>query len=260
VTALAATGVSAGYGAHVVLRECTLSLASGDVVAVVGPNGAGKSTFLRVLAGLLRPRTGSVSLDGGDIAGMSRAAIARRIAVVPQLLDTLFPFTVREIVALGRTARLGRFGGASAQDMAAVDRAIAELELGPLASRRIDRLSGGERQRAVLAMALAQEADVLLLDEPTVHLDPAHQIATLAQVSRLAHERGLAVLAVLHDLNLASAVASRVAVIDQGRIVRDAPPGETLTSDLVTAIFGSGLEVVARNGSPRVFPADRIRS
>jgi iron complex transport system ATP-binding protein len=260
MTALAATGVSAGYGAHLVLSDCTLSLASRDVVAVVGPNGAGKSTLLRVLAGLVRPRTGSVSLDGTDIGGLSRAAIARRIAVVPQLLDTLFPFTVREIVALGRTARLGRFGAVRPADVEAVDRAIVELELGPLASRRIDRLSGGERQRAVLAMALAQEADVLLLDEPTVHLDPAHQIATLSQVSRLARERGLAVLAVLHDLNLASAVASRVVVVEKGRIVRDAPPAETLTSELVAAIFGGGLEVVARNGSPRVFPADRIRS
>jgi iron complex transport system ATP-binding protein len=260
MTALAATRVGAGYGAQLVLSDCTISIASREVVAVVGPNGAGKSTLLRVLAGLLRPRTGSVSLDGADIGGLSRAAIARRIAVVPQILDTLFPFTVREIVALGRTARLGRFGAAAPADAEAVDRAIVELELGPLASRRIDRLSGGERQRAVLAMALAQEADVLLLDEPTVHLDPAHQIATLAQVSRLARDRGLAVLAVLHDLNLASAVASRVVVVDEGRIVRDAPPGEVLTSELVAAIFGSGLEVVARNGRPRVFPADRIRS
>jgi len=260
MTVLEATAVSAAYGARTVLRDCTLSLASGDVLAVVGPTGAGRSSLLRVLAGLLRPRAGSVSLDAADIASLSRAAIARRIAVVPQILDTLFPFTVREIVGLGRTARLGRFGGASAGDAAAVDRAIAELELGPLASRRIDRLSGGERQRAVLAMALAQEAAVLLLDEPTVHLDPGHQIATLAHLSRLARTRGLAILAVLHDLNLASAVASRVVVMDQGRIVRDAPPGETLTSELVAAIFGSGLEVVARNGSPRVFPADRIRS
>src|SRR5205807_3297288 len=141
------------------------------------------------------------------------------IAVVPQILDTLFPFTVREIVGLGRTARLGRFGGASAGDAAAVDRAIAELELGPLASRRIDRLSGGERQRAVLAMALAQEADVLLLDEPTVHLDPAHQVAMLRLVRELACARGLAVAAVLHDLNLAASMATRIAVIADGRVV-----------------------------------------
>jgi iron complex transport system ATP-binding protein len=260
MSALAAVDVSAGYGARLVLHECTLTVAPGDLVAVVGPNGAGKSTLLRVLAGLVRPRAGAVTLDGTDLARLSRAEIARRIAVVPQLLDTLFPFTVREIVALGRTARLRRFGGASAADVAAVDRAIAELDLGPLQTRRIDRLSGGERQRAVLAMALAQEAGVLLLDEPTVHLDPAHQIATLELLSRFAAERGLAVLAVLHDLNLASASASRIAVMDRGRIVCDAPPGEALTRELVSSIFGDGLEVVARDGHPRVFPADRVRS
>src|SRR5207302_7399271 len=223
-TILAATAVTAAYGPRLVLHECSFALASGEVVAIVGPNGAGKSTLLRVLAGLLRPTAGRVLLDGEDLAALSRSKVARRIAVVPQIFDTLFPFTVREVVALGRTARLGAFGRASPDDVAAVDRAIDELELGPLASRRIDRLSGGERQRAVLAMALAQESDVLLLDEPTVHLDPGHQIATLAHLSRLARTRGLAILAVLHDLNLASAVASRVVVMDQGRIVRDAPP------------------------------------
>ena len=256
---LTATRVTAGYGERSVLHDCTVALAPRDVVAVVGPNGAGKSTLLRVLAGLLRPRAGGVTLDGADIGRLSRAEIARRIAVVPQILDTLFPFTVREIVALGRTARLGRFGGASRADVAAIDGAIGELELGALAARRIDRLSGGERQRAVLAMALAQEAAILLLDEPTVHLDPAHQIATLAQVSGLARERDLAVLAVLHDLNLASAIASRIVVIEAGRIVCDAPPGEALTGELVSSIFGEGLEVVARDGHPRVFPADQIQ-
>src|SRR5205814_1356064 len=157
------------------------------------------------LAGLLRPKVGSVSLDGQDLASVSRSQVARRIAVVPQIFDTLFPFTVREVVALGRTARLGAFGRASADDVAAVERAIDELELGALAGRRIDRLSGGERQRAVLAMALAQETAVLLLDEPTVHLDPGHQPATLELLRELARRRQLAVGAVLHDLNLASA-------------------------------------------------------
>jgi ABC-type cobalamin/Fe3+-siderophores transport system ATPase subunit len=258
VTLLAANAIDAGYANRVVLRGCTLALDGGEIVAIVGPNGAGKSTLLRVLAGLLRPMVGSVGIDGRDLATLSRSEIAMRIAVVPQLFETLFPFTVREVVALGRTARLGRFGRASQADVAAIERAIAELELGGLAGRRIDRLSGGERQRAVLAMALAQEADVLLLDEPTVHLDPAHQIATLDLVARLARERGLAVLAVLHDLNLASTVASRIVVVTGGRIVRDAAPSEALTPELVARVFGAGLEVVARNGHPLVFPAERV--
>jgi iron complex transport system ATP-binding protein len=227
---------------------------SGEIVAVVGPNGAGKSTLLRVLAGLLRPTAGAVALDGQDVATFSRSAVARRIAVVPQIFDTLFPFTVREVVALGRTARLGPFGRASAEDVAAVDRAIVELELEPLASRRIDRLSGGERQRAVLAMALAQETAVLLLDEPTVHLDPGHQLATLELLRELATRRDLAVCAVLHDLNLASAFASRIVVLADGRVVREGPPLQVLEANLITKVFGEGLEVVARDGHPAVLP------
>ena len=254
MTSLAATAVTAAYGPRVVLRDCSFAMGSGEIVAVVGPNGAGKSTLLRVLAGLLRPMAGSVALDGQDLTTFSRSAIARRIAVVPQIFDTLFPFTVREVVALGRTARLGAFGRASADDVAAVERAISELELGPLASRRIDRLSGGERQRAVLAMALAQETAVLLLDEPTVHLDPGHQLATLALLRDLATSRQLAVCAVLHDLNLASAFASRIVALADGRIVREGTPLEVLDSQLVEAVFGHGLEVVARDGRPAVVP------
>ena len=254
MTTLAATAVTASYGPRVVLRDCSFSMGSGEIVAIVGPNGAGKSTLLRILAGLLRPWAGAVSLDGQDIATLSRAAVARRIAVVPQIFDTLFPFTVREVVGLGRTARLGAFGRASADDVAAVDRAVAELELGPLVSRRIDRLSGGERQRAVLAMALAQETDVLLLDEPTVHLDPGHQLATLGLLRELGTRRRLAVCAVHHDLNLASAFASRIVVIADGRTVRDGTPPEVIERDLVQAVFGDGLEVIARDGHPAVVP------
>lgn len=260
MTRIAATAVTAGYGSRVVLRECSFAMGAGEIVAVVGPNGAGKSTLLRVLAGLLRPRAGAVALDGLDLSTFSRSEVAHRIAMVPQIFDTLFPFTVREVVALGRTARLGAFGRASADDAAAVDRAIDELELGPLASRRIDRLSGGERQRAVLAMALAQETEVLLLDEPTVHLDPAHQIATLALIRALAARRELAVCAVLHDLNLASSFASRIVVIADGRVAREGSPAEVLRADLVRAVFGDGLEVVARDGHPAVLPRVATRS
>jgi ABC-type cobalamin/Fe3+-siderophores transport system ATPase subunit len=254
MTRLAATAVTAAYGPRVVLRECSFAMDSGEIVAIVGPNGAGKSTLLRVLAGLLRPTAGAVALDGEDLTSFSRAALARRIAVVPQIFDTLFPFTVREVVGLGRTARLGAFGRATADDVAAVDRAIADLELTSLALRRIDRLSGGERQRAVLAMALAQETAVLLLDEPTVHLDPKHQLATLELLRDLATRRRLAVCAVLHDLNLASAFASRIVAIADGRVVREGTPVEVFSADLVQTVFGEGLEVIARDGRPGILP------
>ena len=256
MTILAATAVTAAYGPRLVLHECSFALASGEVVAIVGPNGAGKSTLLRVLAGLLRPTAGRVLLDGEDLAALSRSEVARRIAVVPQIFDTLFPFTVREVVALGRTARLGAFGRASPDDVAAVDRAIGELELEALAGRRIDRLSGGERQRAVLAMALAQETAVLLLDEPTVHLDPGHQLATLELLRELGQRRQLAVCAVLHDLNLASTFASRIVALADGRIVRDGTPLDVLDAELVRTVFGDGLEVVARDGHPAPYPVE----
>ena len=252
---LSATGVTAAYGAAVVLRDCAFAVRSGEVVAIVGPNGAGKSTLLRVLAGLIHPRAGSVRLDDVDIAGLPRATLAKRIAVVPQIFDTLFPFTVREVVALGRTARLGLFGRPSAEDAAAVERSIVELDLSALASRRIDRLSGGERQRAVLAMALAQDADVLLLDEPTAHLDPAHQRGMLERLGGLARERGLAVVAVLHDLNLASAFASRITVLAEGHIAHDGATRTVLRQDVVTAVFGPGLRVLADGEQRFVLPA-----
>ncbi|HTH70978.1 MAG TPA: ABC transporter ATP-binding protein [Candidatus Saccharimonadales bacterium] len=253
MTALVARSLAAGYGARGVLRGIDLALDPGMLVALVGPNGAGKSTLLRALAGLIRPTAGAVTLDGTDVATLSRAALAARIAVVPQTFDTLFPFTVREIVALGRSARLGLFARPTASDAAAVARAIDAQDLGALVDRRLDALSGGERQRVVLAMALAQEADVLLLDEPTAHLDPAHQIGIVRRAAELARSRGVIALAVLHDLNLA-ALADRVVVLDAGQIVGDGVPGTALTSNLVARVFGSGLAVAQVSGRTVVLP------
>jgi iron complex transport system ATP-binding protein len=253
VTQLVARSLAAGYGARGVLQGIDLALEPGVLVALVGPNGAGKSTLLRALAGLIRPTAGAVTLDGIDVATLSRASLAARIAVVPQTFDTLFPFTVREIVALGRSARLGLFARPTASDAAAVARAIDAQDLDALVDRRLDALSGGERQRVVLAMALAQEADVLLLDEPTAHLDPAHQIGIVRRAAELARSRGVVALAVLHDLNLA-ALADRVVVLDAGRIVGDGPPATALTSDLVARVFGTGLAVAQVSGRTVVLP------
>lgn len=253
MTALVARSLAAGYGTRAVLRDVDLALEPGMLVALVGPNGAGKSTLLRALAGLIRPTAGAVTLDGVDVATLSRPALAARIAVVPQTFDTLFPFTVREIVALGRTARLGLFARPSAGDAAAVARAIAAQDLGALVERRLDALSGGERQRVVLAMALAQEADVLLLDEPTSHLDPAHQIGIVRRAAELARTRGVIAVAVLHDLNLAT-LAERVLVLDAGRIVADGAPAEALDADLVRRVFGDDLAVSQVSGRTVILP------
>jgi len=252
---LVTSGLAAGYPSRPVLSGIDLEIHPRALTAIVGPNGAGKSTLLRALAGLIRPAAGRVALDGRDLRGLGRGEIARLIAVVPQMSETIFPFTVREIVALGRVARLGAFGRPRAADGAAVDRALRELDLDALATRRIDSLSGGERQRTVLAMALAQEPRVLLLDEPTVHLDPAHQRSTLGRIGRLARERGLTAVAVLHDLNLVGALCDRVVVIDDGRVVADGTPAEVMSPTTVKAVFGDGLVVGERAGVPFVLPS-----
>ena len=249
-----AHGIRAGYREREVLRGVDLVAHAGELVALVGPNGAGKSTLLRVIGGLLRPGAGSVTIDGTDVTTLDRRAIARHIAVVPQVFETLFPFTVREIVALGRTSRLGALGTLGSDDARAVARALDDIGATDLADRRIDRVSGGERQRAVLAMALAQEAGVLLLDEPTAHLDPTHQRATLERVATLARVRGLAVVAVLHDLNLAAAFASRVVLLADGIVIRDGEPGRVITPELMLKVFGPGLRVLAHDGRPFVVP------
>ena len=253
MTALVARAVDAGYGARHVLRRVDLTLEPGGLIALVGPNGAGKSTLLRALAGLIRPTSGAVTLDGVGVLTMTRAALASRIAVVPQAFDTLFPFTVREIVGLGRSARLGLFARPTTADEQAVERAIAEQDLSLLADRRIDALSGGERQRVVLAMALAQEAAVLLLDEPTAHLDPSHQRSVLLRVGELARTRGVVTVAVLHDLNLA-ALADRVIVVADGSVIADGPPVTALAADVVGRVFGDGLAVVQLGGRTVVLP------
>ncbi len=259
MTRLEARGLRAGYGDRQVLRGVDLALDAPSMTALIGPNGAGKSTLVRCLAGLLPPSAGSVRLDGVELARLGRPAIARRIAVVPQLFETLFPLTVEEVVGLGRVARLGALGRARPEDRRAVAEATLDLGLGPLAARRIDSLSGGERQRAVIAMALAQEGDVLLLDEPTVHLDPAHQRATLAHIARLAASRRLVVMAVLHDLNLAGAICDRVVLLSDGQVASDGPPADVLTDRTVSAAFGDGLRVGTSDGVPYVVPAPLAR-
>jgi len=254
VTDLVATSLVAGYAGEDVLRGIDLELRGGERVALIGPNGAGKTTLLRCLAGLLRPRGGAVLLGGAPLAALDARARARRIAVVPQNFATPFAFTVREIVALGRTAYVGPFGRLSPHDRAAIDRALADAEGAALAERPFAELSGGERQRAILAMALAQEADVLLLDEPTVHLDPVHQRATLARLGDLAREQGRIAVAVLHDLNLASVLSDRVVVVHRGRIVADGAPAEVLTQRTIDAVFGTGLRVLEDRVPPAIVP------
>jgi cobalamin transport system ATP-binding protein len=225
-----------------VLRSVDLTLTRGDLVALVGTNGSGKTTLLRLLTGVLRPDAGAVRFDGRPVGDWRRPELARRVAVLPQQLDLPAGFRVAELVEMGRAPHARRLFASTEADARAVSRALADAGALELADRYAEELSGGERQRLLVAMALAQEPDLLLLDEPTLHLDLAHQVALLAAIRHLRDQRGLTVLAVLHDLNLAAAFAPRVAVLDEGRIVADGPPGEVLTPDLVRRVFGVAVD------------------
>ncbi|MEO6578942.1 MAG: ABC transporter ATP-binding protein [Candidatus Limnocylindria bacterium] len=225
-----------------VLRGLGLTVAPGELVALLGPNGSGKTTLLRAIAGTIAPDSGRIALFGRDLGSWTRTELARRVAVLPQSLVLPEGFRVAELVEMGRAPHATRWFGASAEDAEAVERALADADALELAERHADELSGGERQRVLVAMALAQEPELLLLDEPTLHLDIAHQAMLLATVDRLRQRRGLTVIAVLHDLNLAAAHAPRIAVLGAGRIIAEGDPADVLRPDLVRSTFGVAVD------------------
>jgi iron complex transport system ATP-binding protein len=235
------SGVHARYparGAAEVLRGLDLRLQEGEVVALIGPNGAGKSTVLRVASGVLRPTAGRVHLLQRDLAALGPGEIARQVAVVPQDSSSPAGLSVREMVELGRIPHLALLAGPRPRDRAAVRAALEATRTTELADRFVDELSGGERQRVLLARALAQEPRVLLLDEPTANLDLYHQVALLDVVRRLARETGLAVLAAVHDLQLAALYCDRVVLLADGVVVGQGVPEAVLTAPLLLSAFG----------------------
>jgi iron complex transport system ATP-binding protein len=235
-------GVAVGYGERAVLRDIDLVVPAGTVTAVLGANGSGKSTLLRAAARLHRLLAGSIRLAGTDLDRLPAGELARRLAFLPQ--SALVPpgVSVRELVGYGRTPHQGLLGRASGADREAVDEALERTRLGDLAGRPVDALSGGERQRAWIAMALAQQTDILLLDEPTTFLDLRHQSEVLDLLHDLAADAGKAVVAVLHDLNHAAAVADQVVLVGEGRLISAGRPAEVITTDHIRT--GYGLEVV----------------
>ncbi|HJW21414.1 MAG TPA: ABC transporter ATP-binding protein [Candidatus Limnocylindrales bacterium] len=230
-------GVTVAYRGRPALRDVSLEIAAGERVALVGPNGAGKSTLLRALAGLLEPVTGRVELDGRPVASLDRLAIARRLAVVPQLPTLPFATTVEQVVALGRLPHEHPIRGLRPADRAAVAEAIERVGVGHLLGRDARELSLGERQLVLLAMAVAQAAPVLVLDEPTVHLDLRHQVEVMELLADLNRREGTTVVAVLHDLGLAAHFFPRLVLLDAGRVVADGGPGEVLAPDRVREVF-----------------------
>jgi iron complex transport system ATP-binding protein len=235
---LALRGVSAGYGERTVLRAVDLAVDAGEWLAIIGPNGAGKSTLLRLMTGVLRPTSGEVTVDGRTLATLDREEIARRIAVVPQPSSLPFSATVEDVIGLGRLPHEDRLRGLRPADRAAIAAAIDRVGLGRLVGRDVRELSLGERQLVLLAVAVAQEAPIVMLDEPTVHLDIRHQFDVMDLLGDLNRRDGRTIVTVLHDLHLAATRIPRIVVVADGRIVADGPPAEALGGDRVRDVFG----------------------
>jgi iron complex transport system ATP-binding protein len=240
--ALTLDNLTFAYADRMVFRDVSLRIAAGEMVGLLGPNGAGKTTLLKVISGVRRPASGVVLVGGQDLWAFSRTEIARRIAVVPQDFAVPFAYTVRQLVEMGRMPHTGSWGILRMQDRAAVAEALHAARLSELADRPFSELSGGERQRVVIAMALAQSTGVVLLDEPTAHLDIRHQVETLELLRALNQERGLTVLAALHDLNLAARYFLRL-VLFRGGIVADGPPTAVLDARLLGEVYGIAVQV-----------------
>jgi iron complex transport system ATP-binding protein len=235
---LAAEGVTVAYGERAIVDDVHLAVGAGERLALVGPNGAGKSTLLRVLTGVQEPRRGSVRLDGTPIREVEYKTVARTIAVVPELTQLPFAMPVHEVVALGRLPHDPPLNGLRDTDRDAIVSAMERVGVLALRDRDARGLSLGERQLVFVAIALAQTAPILVLDEPTAHLDIRHQVEVMQLLAALNERDGRTIIAVLHDLALAANFFPRVAVMDAGRIVADGPPAETLAAGRIRAVFG----------------------
>ncbi|WP_291378931.1 ABC transporter ATP-binding protein [Demequina sp.] len=253
---LEATDLSLAYGAARVVHEVTVPVAPASLTAIIGPNGCGKSTLLRALARLHKPLSGAVTLDGQDIHRRHTKEVARELGLLPQAPIAPAGITVRDLVARGRTPYLGAFTPWSRADADAVQDALTATGLTGLAERAVDSLSGGQRQRAWIALALAQDTEILLLDEPTTYLDIAHQYEVMDLLHALAAE-GRTVVTVLHDLGQAARYADHVVLMSAGLVLARGTPHEVLTAQRVSAAFGLPVTVVPDpvTGTPLVLPS-----
>lgn len=240
---LQAQNVDYSYYDGLVLRDVSLALQRGELAGLLGPNGSGKTTLLKLLSGVLRPRQGRVLLGGEDVRQLKRRQVARRVGVVPQELEMPFGFTAQEMVMLGRTPHVRPLVGATERDRQVVAEMMRMTGTEDLATRLFGELSGGEHQRIIVAMALAQEPEILLLDEPVVHLDISHQIEILELIKRLNRQRGLTVLATMHDLNLAALYFDRLILLNEGQVVVQGAPSEVLQEERIRQVFGATVHI-----------------
>ena len=245
-TMLRATDLSFSYdndGARPILDGVSLHVERGAIVGLLGPNGSGKTTLLRIVSGMLKPRPGTVILDGEPVSALTRRRLAQRLAVVPQETHSTFDFTVLDIVLMGRYPHLGAFELEGAADLSIARDALAATGTEALAERAFATLSGGEKQRVVIASALAQQADVLLLDEPTASLDLGYQFEVASLLQRLNRERGTTMVVSTHDLNLAAALCARVVLLKEGRVLAQGPTTEVLTEANIRSLYGVDADV-----------------
>lgn len=256
--ALRAQRVGFAYRRDAVLRDIDLTVEPGTTLGIIGPNGSGKSTLIRILSGALPPASGTVFLGQQSLAQLAPEERARRIAVVPQETHVEFAFTVMEAVLMGRAPHLGRFAFEGDRDVAIAAEAMRRTGVDHLAERSLHELSGGERQRVILARALAQDAEVMLLDEPAAFLDIRHEVEIYDLLGELARE-GRTIVSVLHDLNLAALYCDRIALMQEGRIVAIGPPESVITYPSITAVYGVDVYVDCNDitGAINVLPLSR---
>ena len=265
--ALTFDGVSFDYGRTAVFDGLNLEIGAGTITGVLGPNGSGKTTLVRLGSGALRPSAGRVTLFGGDLSALGTRERARRVAVVPQETHPVFDFTVEETVRMGRAPHLGLLGIERPADLEIAHAAMERCEVAELASRSFRALSGGERQRVMLARALAQESQLLLLDEPTAFLDLKHRLSIYARLSQLHREQGLTVVVVSHDINLAARYCDRLVLFQRGSIAADGAPADVLRPDPIRSVYEVEVEIRTDPSSGRPFvipltptPASRTRA
>jgi iron complex transport system ATP-binding protein len=242
------------YTQQWILQDFNVQVSDGEILGVIGPNGSGKTSLLKLMAGLLHAQRGMATLHGRDVRTLQPPDMARLVAIVPQNSHILFPFTVGELVLMGRFVHQRGWGWESAEDLRVAGRALATMDLHDAAHRTVQELSGGERQRAVIARALAQEAPILLLDEPTAFLDIKHQLEIYATLRMLNHERGVTVIVVSHDLNLASQYCHKLLLLNDGRPFMVGTPEEVLTEDHLKTVYGCQVLVDRHpvGGTPRI--------
>ncbi|UDY37377.1 ABC transporter ATP-binding protein [Dermatobacter hominis] len=256
---LAAEGLELAYDQRTIVEDLDVEIPDGRVTVIVGANACGKSTLLRGLARLLKPRDGVVLLDGEDVQRLPTKVVATRLGLLPQSPSSPEGITVADLVARGRYPHQKWFRQWTVEDEEAVARAMARTNTSDLAERTVDELSGGQRQRVWIALALAQDTPLMLLDEPTTYLDLAHQVEVLDLLADLNEHEGRTIVLVLHDLNLACRYADRLIAMKAGSIVTQGPPAEVMTAEVVEDVFGLRSQVIADplTGTPLVLPLPR---